>query len=158
MDQDNMDIIVGQINSYDLEDRFVPKYNMYAGSIFNTLTVKDVSWNVEYAKKSSEAINDITGQLVDEDGSVLYTSLSYSTSKIGKGFGVTGQLRMVDNWVMRTSPNETLLDGIMDYLPSLTKQNSLRLTARYQAVSQELGELAYQVNAKFTPKKGSGLH
>ena len=154
MDQDNMDIIVGQINSYDLEDRFVPKYNMYAGSIFNTLTVKDVSWNVEYAKKSSEAINDITGQLVDEDGSVLYTSLSYSTSKIGKGFGVTGQLRMVDNWVMRTSPNETLLDGIMDYLPSLTKQNSLRLTARYQAVAQELGELAYQVNATFTPKKG----
>jgi hypothetical protein len=154
MDQDNMDILVSQINGYDLEDRFVPKYNMYAGSVFNTLSIKDISWYIEYAHKSSEAINDITGQLVDEDGSVIYTSLSYSTTKIGNGFGLTGQLRIIDNWVMRTSPNETLLDGIMTYLPSLTKQNSLRLTARYQAVAQELGELAYQLNATYTPKKG----
>lgn len=154
LDKDNMNIIVGQINSYDLEDRFVPKYNMYAGSIFNTLTINDITWYAEYARKSHEAINDITGQLVDQDGSVIYSSLSYSTTKIGKGFGLTGQFRLVDNWVMRTSPNETLLDGIIDYLPSLTKQNSLRLTARYQAVAQELGELAYQLNATFTPKKG----
>lgn len=154
LDQDNMNIIVGQINGYELEDRFVPKYNMYAGSIFNTLTIKDFSWYAEYALKSHEAINDISGQLVDENGSALYTSLSYSTSKIGNGFGITGQMRIVDNWVMRTSPNETLLDGFIDYLPSLTKQNSLRLTARYQAVAQQLGEFAYQVNATFTPKKG----
>jgi hypothetical protein len=154
LDQDNMNIIVGQINSYELEDRFVPKYNMYAGSVFNTLTIKDFSWYAEYALKSHEAINDISGQLVDENGSVIYTSLTYSTSKIGNGFGITGQLRIVDNWVMRTSPNETLLDGFIDYLPSLTKQNSLRLTARYQAVAQQLGEFAYQVNATFTPKKG----
>jgi len=154
LDKDNMDIIVGQINSYDLADRFVPKYNMFAGSVFNALTIKDVTWYAEYAKKTHEAINDGTGQLVDEDGSVIYTSLSYSTTKIGNGFGLTGQLRIVDNWVMRTSPNETLLQGFIDYLPSLTKQNSLRLTARYQAVAQSLGELAYQVNATFTPKKG----
>ncbi|MFI5170845.1 MAG: DUF6029 family protein [Chitinophagales bacterium] len=154
IDQENMNIIVAQINGYELEDRFVPKYNMYAGSIYNTLTIKDISWYIEYAKKSHEAIKDIASQLVDEDGSVIYSSLSYSTSKIGNGFGLTGQIRVVDNWVMRVSPNETLLDGIMDYLPSLTKQNSLRLTARYQAVAQELGELAYQINGTYTPKKG----
>ena len=154
IDQENMNVIVDQINGYDLEDRFVPKYNMYAGSVYNTLTVKDVSWYIEYAQKSQEAIKDIDNQLVNDNGSVIYSSLSYSTSKIGNGFGITGQVRMVDNWVMRVSPNETQLDGIMDYLPALTKQNSLRLTARYQAVAQELGELAYQLNLTFTPKKG----
>lgn len=154
IDQENINIIVAQINGYDLEDRFVPKYNMYAGSLYNTLTVKDVSWYIEYAQKTHEAIIDINNQLIDEDGKVIYSSLSYSTSKIGNGFGLTGQIRLVDNWVMRVSPNETLLDGILDYLPSLTKQNSLRLTARYQAVAQQLGELAYQVNATYTPKKG----
>ncbi len=154
IDQDNMDIVIAQINAYELEDRFFPKYNVYAGSIFNTLTVKNVTWYAEYAMKSSEAIRDLSGQLVDSDGNVIYTSLTYSTSKIGNGFGITGQVRVIDNWVMRTSPNETLLDGIMNYLPSLTRQNSLRLTARYQAVAQELGELAYQVNSTYTPKKG----
>lgn len=154
IDQDDMNIIVDQINNYDLEDRFVPKYNMYAGSIYNTLTINDVTWYVEYAKKSHEAIKNAEGQLVDEDGDVIYSSLTYSTAKIGDGFGITGQFRKVNNWTMRVSPNTTLLDGIMDYLPSLTKQNSLRLTARYQAVAQELGELAYQVNATYTPKKG----
>ena len=154
IDQDNMDIIVAQINSYDLADRFVPKYNMYAGSIFNTLSIKSVTWYAEYAMKSTDAIRTPSGILDDSKGNVLYSSLTYSTSKIGDGFGITGQVRMVDNWVMRVSPNTTLLDGIMDYLPSLTKQNSLRLTARYQAVAQELGEFAYQVNGTFTPKKG----
>ena len=82
-------------------------------------------WYIEYAQKSQEAIKDIDNQLVNENGSVIYSSLSYSTSKIGNGFGITGQVRMVDNWVMRVSPNETQLDGIMDYLPSLTKQNTI---------------------------------
>jgi len=154
IDKANMDIMVAQINTYPLEDRFFPTYNVYAGSVFNTLTIKDVTWFAEYAIKSPEAIRDQTGSLRDASGSVWYTSLTYSTSKIGDGFGITGQARMIDDWVMRTSPNETLLDGIMNYLPSLTRQNSLRLTARYQAVAQELGEFAYQVNSTFTPKKG----
>ena len=83
IDQENMNVIVDQINGYDLEDRFVPKYNMYAGSVYNTLTVKDVSWYIEYAQKSQEAIKDIYNQLVNKNGSVIYSSLSYSTSNIG---------------------------------------------------------------------------
>ncbi len=154
IDQDDMNIIVDQINAYALEDRFVPKYNMYAGSVYNTLTIKGFTWYFEYAMKSHEAIKDISGQLIDTAGNVLYSSLTYSNSKIGDGFGITGQFRKVNNWTMRVSPNTALLDGIMDYLPSLTKQNSLRLTARYQAVAQELGEMAYQINMTFTPKKG----
>lgn len=150
LDQSNMDIIASTINSYDLEDRFVPMYNVYLGSAFSTINYKKFSLYAEYARKSHEAIRDADGQFEDADGSAIYSSLTYST----KGFGITGQVRKVDNWVVRTSPNEILLNGIMNYLPSLTKQNSLRLTARYQAVAQELGELGYQANLTWSPAKG----
>ncbi|HIF15111.1 MAG TPA: hypothetical protein EYQ86_07285, partial [Bacteroidetes bacterium] len=36
LDESSMTSIVTQINSYDLEDRFYPKYNVYAGSFYNT--------------------------------------------------------------------------------------------------------------------------
>jgi hypothetical protein len=158
LDQDDMNLIVSQINSYSIEDRFVPTYNVYAGSIYNTLTVKDITWYFEYAQKTSEAIRNLEEQFISSDGNVLYTSLTYSSTKIGEGFGITGQLRTIDNWVMRVSPNTSLLDGILNYLPSFTRQNSLRLTARYSAVAQELGEMAYQVSMTYTPNKGYTLN
>lgn len=150
IDETNMNSIAATINNYPLEDRFVPMYNMYAGSVYNTLTIKNISWYVEYGIKTHEAVKDAGGTLVDTNGNVIYTTLTYSQ----KGFGITGQFRKTENWVLRTSPNELLLDGVMNYLPALTKQNSLRLTARYQDVAQELAETAYQVNATYTPKKG----
>jgi hypothetical protein len=56
----------------------------------------------------------------------------------------------VDHFVMRTSPNETLLNGVMDFLPPLSQQNSLRLPARYQPATQALGEQAYQADIYMT--------
>lgn len=151
LDQDNMDIIVSTINTYPLEDRFVPTYNMYAGSYYHNLIFKAISWNFEYALKSEEAVRDPNGFLFETNGHALYTALSYSV----KGFGITGQFRNIKNWVMRVSPNETLLDGIMNYLPSMSRQNSTRLTARYQSVAQELGEFAYQMNITYSPSRGN---
>jgi hypothetical protein len=150
LDQANIDIIASTINGYNLEDRFIPSYNVYLGSVYTTISYKKLSLYTEYALKSNEAIRDAESVLRDENGSAFYSSLTYST----KGFGITGQFRHIDNWVVRTSPNEILLNGIMNFLPSLTKQNSLRLTARYQAVAQELGELGYQTNVTWTPAKG----
>ncbi len=150
LDQGTMDIITSIINAYPVEERFVPSYNVYLGSAYSTISYKNLNFYGEYALKSSEAIQDLNGNLLNSNGTAIYTSLTYST----KGLGITGQFRKLDNWVVRTSPNEILLNGIMNYLPSLTKQNSLRLTARYQAVAQELGELGYQFNVTWSPKRG----
>ena len=150
LDQGTMDIITSIVNAYPVEERFVPKYNVYLGSAYSTIAYKDFSLYAEYALKSNEAIQDINGTLINSNGQALYTSLTYST----RGLGITAQYRKLDNWVVRTSPNEVLLNGIMNYLPSLTKQNSLRLTARYQAVAQELGEEGYQFNITWSPAKG----
>ncbi len=154
MDQSSMDNIVATIEAYDdLADRFIPKYNVYAYSFYNSLSFKNINWFVEYSAKTRDVLVDLQGKLIDTDGHTAYTSLSYSQ----KGFGITFQGKITDNFTFRTSPNETFLRGMINYLPSLSKQNSFRLPARYAAVTQELDEIAWQADVVFTPKKGLSI-
>lgn len=150
IDQSSMDFVANTINSYDSADRFIPKFNVYAFSGYYTLNVKDFSWYSEVAYKTHEAIFNASSILVDKPGNVIYSSLSYSR----KGLGLTAQFKRTENFVMRTSPNETLLNGVLDYIPPMARQNSLRLPARYSPATQYLGELAFEFDATYTPKIG----
>lgn len=154
IDQASMDFIVSAIESYDSTDRFVPKYNTYAFSVYNTLNVGKFSWYVEGAYKTNEAITQAEGQLADKAGTVLFTSLTYST----KGFGISGQYKRTENFVFRTSPNESLLNGMISYIPPVSRQNSLRLPARYIAATQEWEEQAYSLDVTYSPKRGVTLN
>ena len=40
-DNEMMNAIVADINSYDVENRFLPKYNVYSSSIYNTTNIKN---------------------------------------------------------------------------------------------------------------------
>lgn len=153
IDQSSMDFVANTINSYDSADRFIPKYNVYAFSGYYTLNVKDFSWYTEGAFKTHEAIMNDEGILVDEPGNVIYTSLSYSR----RGFGITGQFKRTENFVLRTSPNETLNDGVLDFIPPMSRQNSLRLPARYAPATQYLGEMAFELDATYTPQLGYAI-
>jgi len=150
IDQTSMDYVVNTIESYDSADRFVPKYNVYAFSGYYTLNVKDFSWYTEGAYKTHEAIMNAEGILVDKPGNVVYSSLSYSR----KGLGLTGEFKRTENFVLRTSPNETLNNGVLDFIPPMSRQNSLRLPARYAPATQYLGELALQLDGTYTPVIG----
>lgn len=154
IDQGSMDFIVSAIESYDTAQRFVPKYNTFAASIYNTLNVGKISWYVEGAYKTHEAIPTLIGELVDEAGNVVYTTLTYST----KGFGVTGQFKRTENFVLRTSPNEVLLNGMISYIPPTTRQNALRLLSRYNAASQQQEELTYSLDVTLTPKDAHAVN
>lgn len=149
IDQSTMNTIVGAINNYSLENRFIPKYNVYAGNIYNTLSYKKFSLYTEYCQKSSEAIfNPMVERMQLRDGRIYYTSLSYST----KGFGVNAQYKRIESFSFRTSPLENLNLGMVAYLPSLTRQNTYRLLARYNAVVQELGENALGMEFTIKPQ------
>jgi hypothetical protein len=157
LDANSIAAIVTTINSYtrldsagNYVDRFIPKYNTYAYSFYNTVNWGNFSLFAEYAGKTSEAIYNNVGKLTNTPGSVLFTSLNYSV----KGFGATAQFKRTDHFVFRTSPNEQLLKGMISFQPPLSKQNSLRLPARYMPATQELGELAYEADFFYTPKKG----
>ncbi len=149
IDQSTMNNIVGGINNYDLENRFIPKYNVYVGNIYNTLSYKKFTLYTEYCQKTKEAIfNPLINRMELKDGRVYYTSLSYST----KGLGINGQYKRIESFSLRTSPLENLNLGMIAYLPSLTRQNTYRLLARYNAVVQELGENALGLEFTIKPQ------
>ena len=153
IDETSMTTIANAINSFDLEDRFVPKYNTYVFVGYNRLNVGNFTWYVEGGYKTHEAINVALGQpYEDKAGNIIFTSLTYSK----KGLGLSAQFKRTDNFQFRTSPedNETLINGALNFIPPTNRQNSLRLPARYQPASQEIEETAFSFDGTYTPKKG----
>ena len=149
MDQASIDNVVTQIEAMDSTQRFVPKYNMYAFSFYNTLTAGPVSWYVEGCYKTKEAVYGMGNVLQNVDGNAVYTSLNISKP----GIGITLQFKRTENFTMRTSPNEKLFNGLMNFHPPVPKQNSLRLPSRYFAPSLEQHELAFGGEINFSPNK-----
>lgn len=162
IDRETMSLLEAEINTYDVSKRFYPKYNVYGFNGYFTYTLGNLVWNAEANFKSPEAIRDLGNKLMLSDGKVLYTSLSWGKSgmKWGKhkaSIGMNIQARHVDRFPLRTSPNEILLNGMLSYLPSLTRQNTYRLMARYNAPAQELGEQGIQGEVDIKPRKGTQI-
>ncbi|MCU0443070.1 MAG: DUF6029 family protein [Bacteroidia bacterium] len=152
LDQNTMSSIASTINSYPLEQRFDPKYNVFGYNVYNTLNYKNFTWFVEYNLKTPEAILDYSNTLINKPGNIFYTSLSYSTT----GFGVNVQFKRLESFLLRVNPLEIAPlpnNGPINYLPALTRQNTYRLLARYNAVVQELGENAAQLEFTLKPTK-----
>jgi hypothetical protein len=161
MDKNSTDLLratlIGQLNASGSTDTLEPVRNLYGLALYNNLDYGKWSWYVEGGVKSREftPVDTALGEsvLVDSLGNYLYTSLTYSQ----KGLGITGQFRRIDHFEMRTSPNEQLLNGIFNYNPTLTRQNSWRLPARYSAVAQDDGEMGWQFDIVYTPVKGYNI-
>lgn len=154
---DAMDRIVNSLKGYLPVDRFGPIYSSYAFSLYNTLTYKNISWYAEAALKSNDIFyNDFAlqttpsggltnGKYVLDRGSVLYTSISYASKKLGLSF----EGKRTENFNFRIDPNLRLLRGYISYIPPMNRQNTYRLTARYAPFTQEVSEQAFQVDVKY---------
>lgn len=152
LDKETMTQIANAINGYALEDRFVPKYNTYVFSVYNRLDVGNWSWYAEGAYKTHEAVDVGIGKpYEDKAGNAVFTSLTYTK----KGFGITGQFKRIDNFQFRTAPEdkETILNGAINFIPPINRQNSLRLPARYQPAAQELDEMSASLDFTYSPLK-----
>jgi hypothetical protein len=152
LDATTMSNITSTINSYPVEERFDPKYNVFAYNAGFTLRHKNLAWGVEYNYKTPEAILDYSTTLINKGGQVYFTSLSYSTH----GFGANVQFRRIESFLLRTNPLEIQPvpnNGAFNFLPAISKQNTYRLLARYNAVVQELGENAAQIELTYKPTK-----
>lgn len=156
MDNETMNAVVATIESYDTLGRFVPKYNTYALTVYNTLSSGGFTWYAEGAYKTTEAIKkdqirDAKDTLINAVGNCVYTTLNYSRT----GFGITLQFKRTENFYLHNSPNptEALFDGQMNFLPPVCRQNSLRLPARYFAPSLENRELAFGAEIVYSPNR-----
>ena len=160
LDDASMNSLVATLNTYSERDTFTPKYNTYAFSLYNTLSAGPLSWYIEAAYKTEDNLNDPFGRFQRDSsvvigdkyflapGSVLYSSLSYAAS----GFGVSLEAKKTENFSFRIRPQAQLNRGLVGFLPPMTRVNTYRLTARYNAATQELGEWAWQLDARYTTK------
>lgn len=149
LDEVSMGRIVSTINVQDSATRFVPKYNTYAFSVYNTLTVGDFSWYVEGAYKTEEAILYTDDLLHKLDGNVVFSTLGYAR----KGIAVNVTAKRTENFVMRTSPNEVLIRGLLNWQPIVARLRPQRLMARYTPASQDISEQAVGTDVIITPNE-----
>ena len=160
--EETMDKVVNGVKTYLDADRFKPKYNSYATTIYNTLNYKGFNWYAEAAFKTNDVFYNpraekqefgggtTFGKLEFKSGSVLYTSVSYAAGKLG----ITLEAKRTQNFNFRIDPNLRLLRGLISYIPPMNRQNTYRLTARYSPATQDISEQAYQADLryKFTNK------
>ncbi|MCB0640764.1 MAG: hypothetical protein KDC44_03955, partial [Phaeodactylibacter sp.] len=166
LDDQSMNALVATLNTYLKEDAFTPVYNTYAASIYNTLTVGPFNWYLEAAYKTDDnlvnpmgvrnAFNADGDTIVIEGpkafkapGSVVYTSLSYAQN----GLGITLEGKRTENFSFRINPQTALFQGLVNFLPPMTRINTYRLNARYNAATQDLGEWAYQADIRYAPNR-----
>jgi hypothetical protein len=148
LDQESMNLVVSTINSQDVATRFVPKYNMYGFTAYNTLTWDNLTWYVEGSYKTDEAIQK-DNILQHETGNVLYSTLGYAQ----KGFAVNFSGKRTENFMMRTSPNEVLIRGMLNWQPVIARLRPYRLMARYTPASQDISEMALGGDVLLAPNE-----
>jgi hypothetical protein len=154
LSQETMDGIVQVLKTYTEQDRVVPKYNVYMGTIYNTLTYKGISWHTEFAIKSSDLHFDpnairteitgtrVFGKYVKKPGTVWYTSISVS----GKNLGVNIEAKRTSRFNVRIDPLQRLNFGLLSFIPPMNRQHTYRLLSRYAPATQDLSETALQID------------
>lgn len=160
-DDATMNQIVNTIATYTPTDSIAPKYNSYAFTIYNTLTAGNFVLYLETAYKTHDVFFDpfaeklnwngstSLGKLVNRSGNLVYATLSYAD----KGLGITLEGKRTENFSFRTTPFVTLNQGLLNFLPPMSRINTYRLTARYNAATQELGEQAAQLDIRYSPNR-----
>jgi Family of unknown function (DUF6029) len=156
-----VDQIVNTISTYTPQDSTGAQYNTYAGTVYNTLTAGNFIWYVEGAVKSFDVINDPNvftargdqGKIENRKGYSVYSSIAYSQ----KGLGVTLELKRTNNFSFRQTPFNIGVQGPINFLPPMAKQNTYRLTTRFAPATQEIDEQAIQIDVNYKVNKKLSL-
>jgi Family of unknown function (DUF6029) len=139
--------IVTEVNARPLADRFTPTYNMYAATFYNTLTWKDLSWYVEGAIKSKDAVRDVVGNMYQGTGNVIFSTLGYARNK----WGINLSARRTDKFVMRASEYVLPLRSFSNWQPVIALIRPQRTIARYTPNSLDFSEFSKAANVFYTP-------
>ncbi len=139
-------------------DSIGAQFNTYAVTAFNTLNAGPFSWYVECAGKTNDVMTNPflvradggKGKLVNQPGYTIYSSLAYANDK---GLGITLEYKRTKDFAFRTTPFQVGIQGPINFLPPMARQNTYRLTARFAPATQELGEQAMQLDIRYRLNK-----
>ena len=148
LDANSYNEVRSTIENQPMEEHFTPVHNMYAFTGYNMLTAGNFSWYAEGAYKTKEAILK-DGILQNKAGNVEYTTLGYAR----KGFAVNLSGKRTEDFVMRTSPNQVLLEGALNWQPVIARLRPQRLMSRYTPASQDISEKAAGMDILISPKE-----
>jgi hypothetical protein len=156
-DDETINKVVNTIANYSPRDSIKPQYNTYAYSVYNTMTLNNFTWFAEAAYKTRDVIYDplieaatgARGKLVNPEGFTAYTSLAYARS----GLGITLEAKRTEYFSYRVDPFQAGVQGAINFLPPMARQNTYRLTTRFSPATQELGEQALQLDARYAVNK-----
>ncbi len=147
-DDATMRSVVAALETYDSSRVFIPKHNAYAMSLYNLLAAPSFSWYAELALKLNDTQNDpVLERMIGDNGILMYTSFSYYMP----GFAITVEGKRTKAFDYRTRPQEVLNRGQINFIPPLARENSYRLTTRYQPATQFVGEQGGQVTLQYSP-------
>jgi len=164
LSEEVVDKLVGILVGYQDVDRFDLAYNTYSASFYNTMNVGPIVWYSETAYKSPDVFFDAfavrtdlagtsLGKYVRESGTVFYNSLSYA----GNGLGITLEGKRTERFNFRIDPTLVTNLGLVNFIPPMNRENTYRLTTRYQPATQDLEELAFQADIKYRVNKKLAL-
>lgn len=118
--------------------------NVFAAS--GRLRLSSDSWNIEseYAYK----VNDpsTVNKFSYNDGRALYLSIGY----VQTGFSLTVAAKKVDNMDFRNDRTQTGTNGMINFLPAMTRQHTYRLITLYPYATQPTGEFALQGELQYS--------
>lgn len=129
---------------------------------------KGFSFDVEYVFKSKDALVEFENVNPNYlfDGDALLLNLGYAK----KGFGVNANLRRTENFGFyseRKLSRNSFNQGLLNYIPSITKQFDYSLTniyvyqaqpnIRFEPDGNKAGEIGGQIDVFYHLKKGSTL-
>ena len=148
LDESTMSAVASEINGLPLNQRFGdPKYNTFALNGYTTINYGPFTFYGEYSHKTKDLIRNLEERLINRPGDVYFGILTFAKNKLGKkkksSIAVNLQYKKIDRFGFRINPYVNQLDGLITYLPSITRANTFRLLARYTSVPQVLGEQAY---------------
>jgi hypothetical protein len=147
LDKVSIDNIVSVINGLPIEERFIPKYNYYAATMYNTLNVGAISWYVEGAIKSQEAVNNAQGVLVNKPGKVLFSTFGWAIKKIG----INASYKRTQDFALRNILKEKFVRSFTNWQPIIAVIRPQRVMSRYAPASQDFSEQSLAINTVYTP-------
>jgi Family of unknown function (DUF6029) len=169
-------ILKGKSSNYGVGFSFVNKHentigvpsDVYLSSSRGFFKRKGFSFDVEYVFKSQDALVEFENVKPEFlfDGDALLINLGYAK----KGFGINANLRRTENFGFyseRKLSRNSFNEGLLNYIPSITKQFDYSLTniyvyqsqpnIRFEPSGNKAGEIGGQIDVFYNFKKGGAI-
>lgn len=152
----SLDITIGGsfVSKYQRDDNstlILPEnVGVYGGRL--KLRYKKFTFDGEYVTKGQDPSQD---NLYNYNvGHAAVFNLGYNQ----KGLGILVSAKSVDNMSYRSDRTKQLQNGLINFLPALTKTHTYNLVSSlYPYATQPVGEIAFQAEVMYTIKKGTLL-